>query len=108
MTLKDVPTKQSFVEAFYAQLDTILLDEQDVETAWITLPDSVYSTAMDCLGPSSRRQRDWLDENHAEIMGLIGKKRAAHLVHLHDPQYTSKKDALRSIRGTVQLKLGEM
>ena len=31
--LKDVPTKQSFVEALDERLHTILLDEQDVEAA---------------------------------------------------------------------------
>ena len=41
-------------------------------------------------------------------MDLIGKKRTGHQVHLHDPQYASKKDALRSIRRTVKLKLREM
>ena len=41
-------------------------------------------------------------------MGLIGKRHAAHLTHLHDPQYTTKKDALRSICSTVQIKVREM
>ena len=72
--LKDVPTKQSFVEALDEQIDTILLDEQDVEAQWITLRHTVYSIAMECLGPSTRRHRDWFDESHAEIMDLKGKK----------------------------------
>ena len=37
-------------------------------------------------------------------MDVIEKKRVTHLVHLHDPQCTTKKDALRSISRTVQLK----
>ena len=79
-----------------------------MEAAWTSLRDTVYRTAMECLGPPTRRHRDWFDENHAEIMDLIGKKRAAHLAHLHDPQSTPKKDALKSIRSSVQLKLREM
>ena len=75
-----------------------------MEAAWITFRD----TAMECLGPSTRRHREWFDENHAEIMDLIGKKCAAHLAHLHDPYCTTKKDALRSICSTIQLKLCEM
>ena len=62
---------------------------------------------MECLGPSTRRHRDWFDENHTEIMDVIEKKRVTHLVHLHDPQCTTKKDALRSISRTVQLKSRE-
>ena len=89
-------------------IDTIRLDEQDVEAARITFRDNVYSTAMEYLGPSVRRDREWFDENYAEIIDLIGKNHAAHLVHLHDPLCTTKKDAPRSIRSTVQLKLCEV
>ena len=41
-------------------------------------------------------------------MDLIGKKSAAYLAHLHDPQCTTKKESLRSICSTVQLNLREM
>ena len=68
--------------------------EASLEAAWITLRDTVYNTAMECLGPSTRRHRHWFDEYHAEIMDLIGGKGAVHLAHLHDPQCTTKKDAL--------------
>ena len=108
MKLKDVPTKQSFVEALDEGLHIIFLNEQDVEAAWITLQDAVYSTAMECLEPSTKRHRDWFDEQHAKVMDLKGKKCTAHLVHLHDPQCTTKKDTLRSICSTVQLKLHKM
>ena len=63
---------------------------------------------MECLGPSTRRHRDWFDENYAEIMDLVRKKRSVHLAHLQDLQCTTKKDTLRSICSTVQLKLREM
>ena len=97
-----------FVEALDEQLDTILLDEQDVEAAWITLQDTIYSTAMEYLRLSTRTHGDRFDENHAEIMDLIGKRHAAHLAHLHDSQSTTKKDSLRSIHRNGQLKLCEM
>ena len=93
--LKDVQTKQSFVEALDERLDTIFLNEQDVEAAWIILRDTVYSTVMECLGSSTKRHRNWFDAYHAEIMYIIGKKCAAHLEHLHDPRGT-----VRSIRST--------
>ena len=41
-------------------------------------------------------------------MDLIEKKHAAHLMHLHDPQCTTKKNALKSISSSVQLNLHEM
>ena len=40
--------------------------------------------------------------------GISGKKCAAYLAHLHDPQCTTKKYVLRIICSTVQLKLCEM
>ena len=58
-----------------------------------SLSRTLYSTAMECLGPSNRRHRDWFDENHAGIMDFIRKKCAAHLTHLHDPQFITKKGA---------------
>ena len=63
---------------------------------------------MEYLGPSIGRHRDWFDDNHAEIMDLIEKKRVVYLTHLPDPQCTTKKYALRNIRSTVQFKLHEM
>ena len=84
------------------------MDEQDVEATWISQRDIVCSTVRECFGPSTRRYSDWFDKNHAEIIELIRKKHAAHIAHLYDPQCTTKKDALRNIHGTVQLKLREM
>ena len=63
---------------------------------------------MECLGPPARRHRDWFHENHTKIMNLIGKKRPAQMVYVHNPQCTTKKNGLRSICSTVQFKLQEM
>ena len=41
-------------------------------------------------------------------MDLMRKKCAAHRVQIHDSQWTTKKEALKSTRGTVQLKLHTM
>ena len=41
-------------------------------------------------------------------MDLIEKKHVAHLAHLHNPQWTTKKDALRSMHNTALLKLHKM
>ena len=96
--LKDVPTKQSFVEALDERLGAIFFYEQDVEAAWITLRDTIYCTDIECLGPSTRRHRDWFDESHVEIMDLIGKKRADHLAHLHAHLQHCSAQAVRNAR----------
>ncbi|XP_060761994.1 succinate dehydrogenase cytochrome b560 subunit, mitochondrial isoform X1 [Neoarius graeffei] len=106
--LKDSFTKQSFADTLEEQLDAPILDEEDVEVAWTTLHDIVYNTAMECLGPPARKHKDWFDENHTEIKDLLEKKRAADKERLHDPKSIAKKDALRSIRSNIQLKLRVM
>ena len=106
--LKDVPTKPSFLMPQMNNLIPIFFDVQGVETALITLLDTVYRTDVEYLGPSNRTHRDWFDENQAVTMDLIGKKCAAHLVHLQDPQFTTKKEALRCIRSIIQHNLPEI
>ena len=106
--LKDGPTKQVFVDTLEERLGAITLDKQDVEAAWTSLRETVYNTAMECLGPPARKHKDWFDEKHSDITALLEQKRAAHLAHIQDTTSTAKKDALRSIRSTVQLKLSEM
>ena len=49
MKLKDIPTKQSFVEALDERLDPILLDKQDVEAVWITLWDCICYIVTDAM-----------------------------------------------------------
>ena len=88
-------TKKEFVASLEVKLNDILLEEQDVEAAWSSLRDTIYNTAMECLGPCARRHQDWFDENHTEIMGLMEKKRAAHLALLSDPNSTSKKRSFK-------------
>lgn len=68
----------------------------------------IYNTAMESLGPSARKHKDWFDGNHTETLQLLEKKREDYKAHLDDPQSTAKKDALRSIRSTVQLYLRHM
>ena len=89
-------------------MDAIPLDKQDIEAAWTSLHETVYNTAMECLGPPARKHKDWLDENHSDITPMLEQKCAAHLAHIQDTTSTAKKDALRSILSTVQLKLREM
>ena len=85
-----------------------MLDNQDVESAWAALHETVYNTAMGCLGPTTRKHKDWFDENSTEIMQLLQDKHHAYRVHLDDPKSTAKKDILRNIHSTFHLKLCQM
>ena len=73
-----------------------------------SLSETLCIALLQCLSNHLSEDRDWLDENPAEIMDFIEKKDTALLVHLRNSQSTTKKDALMSFRSTVQLKLHEM
>ena len=106
--LKSSTIKQSFADTLEMHLDSLDLENQDVETAWGTLRETVYSTAMECLGPSTKKQNDWFDENCTEIMQMLENKHRLYKAHLDDPNSIAKKDALRNIRSTIQRQLRQM
>ena len=68
------------------RLDSFVLEGQDVKTAWAALRDTVYNTAMECLGTAARKHKDWFDENCTEIQQLLVEKRRAYKAHLDDPK----------------------
>ena len=53
--------------------------------------DPVHSSAMDSLGPASRKHQDWFDENDEEIQGLLEEKRQKHNAYLNDTSSVSNK-----------------
>ena len=54
--------KQSLTDTLEECLDVTMLDNQDVESAWVALHETVYNTVMECLGPTTRKHKDWFDE----------------------------------------------
>ena len=106
--LKAEETRSDFVSTLEDRLDSLLLVNQTVETAWSSLQDVVYSTAKECLGVPARKHQDWFDENREDIIKLLEEKQNAHIAHLNDPKSVAKKDSLKAIRSKIQNKLREM
>ena len=51
------------------------MDSQIVKADWATLRELVYNTAIENLGPSTRKHKDWFDENYDDIkQPLDGKQ----------------------------------
>ena len=50
------------------------LTSDDPEQNWTVFRDTVHSSAMDSLGPVSRKHQDWFDENDDEIQRLLEEK----------------------------------
>ena len=68
----------------------------------------VHSSAMDSLGPVSRKHQDWFDENDKEIQGLLEEKHQKHKAYLRNTSSVSSKTAYSNICKTVQTRLRDM
>lgn len=90
--MKTDTINQSFSATLEECLESIVLDNQDMQAAWAVLHETVYNTAMQCLGPASRWHKEWFDENCAEITQFLENKRHAYKAHLDDPTPTTKKE----------------
>ena len=67
-----------------------------------------HSSAMDSLGPVSRKHQDWFDENDKEIQGLLEEKHQKHKAYLRNTSSVSSKTAYSNICKTVQTRLRDM
>ena len=106
--LKINSTRTSFVDTLEERLDATSLDHQHVETNWALLQQVVHETAVEILGPSTRKHKDWFDENNMEIKQLLDEKHRLHQAFLSDPGSTSKKTVLNNARSLLQQKLRKM
>ena len=84
------------------------LTSDDPEETWTVFRDTVHSSAMDSLGPVSRKHQDWFDENDEEIQGLLEEKHQKHKAHLSDTSSVSSKAEYSNICKTVQTRLRDM
>ena len=72
--LKHDSKRQAFVNDLFSRLDALEHSSEDVDESWTVFRDTVHSSAMDSLGPVSRKHQDWFDENDKEIQGLLEEK----------------------------------
>ena len=57
-------------------------DDLSPETLWEHLKATILQTSNEILGFTTKRSKDWFDENNQEIQELLAKKRSAHQAHL--------------------------
>ena len=72
--LKQDSKRQAFVNDLCSRLDALERSSEDVDESWTVFRDTVHSSAMDSLGPVSRKHQDWFEENDKEIQGLLEEK----------------------------------
>ena len=101
--LKQDSKRQVFINDICSRLDAMELRLDDPEENW-----TAFTSAMDSLGPVSRKHHDWLDENDEEIQGLLEEKHQKHKAYLSDTSSVSNKAAYSNICKTVQTRLRDM
>ena len=78
------------------------------ETLWDKLKTTILQTSEEVLGFTTKRKKDWFDENNEEIQKLLTEKRSDHQAHLAHPSCPVRKAAFRHICSNLQLKLRVM
>ncbi|CAH1249728.1 Hypp8672 [Branchiostoma lanceolatum] len=75
------------------------------ETLWAQLKTVILKSSEEVLGFTTKKNKDWFDENDSEIQQLLAKKRTAHQAHLAQPSCPIKKAVFRSACSHLQRKL---
>ena len=65
--LKQISKMQTFVNDLCICLDALEHSSEDADESWTVFRDTIHSSAMESLGPASRKDQDWVDENDKEI-----------------------------------------
>ena len=106
--LKQDSKRQAFVNNLCSRLDALEHSSENVDESWTVFRDTVHSSAMNSLGPVSRKHQDWFDENDKEIQGLLEEKHQKHKAYLRNTSSVSSKTAYSNICKTVQTRLRDM
>ncbi|KAJ8029776.1 Craniofacial development protein 2 [Holothuria leucospilota] len=98
---------EEFSRDLDAKLTEIPMALTNIEDQWASFRDTVYSVALEHLGPAKRKHQDWFDENSENIHNLLVKKRLMR-IHQDDPSSVSQKAAFVNKRQVEQKKLRDM
>lgn len=108
-SLKSAAVRADFQSNLQAKLEAAdCTKDRCPETLWTHLKTTILQTSEDVLGFSTRKNRDWFDENDTEIQNLLATKRIAHQAHLAQPSCPTKKATFRSSCSNLQRKLRVM
>ena len=96
---------QSELECKFAPTEAI---DTDPEKMWQDLKCILQETTAEVVGFTSRKNKDWFDENDKEIQQLIRDKRSCHQRVLSSPGNQAAKASYRQACSTLQKKLREI
>ncbi|XP_037790205.1 uncharacterized protein LOC119585608 [Penaeus monodon] len=107
--LQSSEVKADFQADLQSKLESVdCRKDPSPETLWDQLKTAILQTSEEVLGFTTKRNKDWFDENNQEIQELLTKKRSAHQAHLAQPSCPVKKAVFRLICSNLQRKLREI
>ena len=78
------------------------------ETLWDQLKSATLQTSEDDLGFTTKKNKNWFDENNQEIQELLVKKRSSHQANLAQTSCPVRRAALHLICSILQCELREI
>ena len=82
--------------------------EDTSETLRDQLKSAILQTSEDVLGFTTKKNKDWFDENNQEIQEVLPKKRSSHQAHLAQPSCPVRRAAFRLICSILERQLREI
>ena len=105
---RDKSVSEDLTRELDRKLAELHLGQATIEEDWVVLRDKIHDTAFQLLGPTTRKNQDWFDENDEEIKEMLAEKNRLHIIYQLDQSSVAKKTAFTNIRRTVQTRLRKM
>ncbi|KAJ7424997.1 hypothetical protein BTVI_04184 [Pitangus sulphuratus] len=105
--LQTATVRDSFQVNLQARLKDHPIDPSP-EVLWQHIKNSILQSSKESLRFSSKKNKDWFDENNQEIQELLRKKRTAHQAHLAQPSCYVRKAVFCLACSKLQQKLQDI
>ena len=106
--LRDKSVSEDLTRELDCKIAELHLGQAAIEEDWVVLRDKIHDTAFQLLGPTTRKNQDWFDENDEEIKEMLAEKNRLHRIYQLDQSSAAKKTAFTNIRRIVQTRLRKM
>lgn len=93
--LQSAETRAKFQSSLQSNLESASRPtNSSPDMLWEQLKTSIQQSSEEVLGYTSKKNRDWFDENDTEIKNLLAKKRSAYQAHLDQPPLSQEEGSL--------------
>ncbi|XP_078576149.1 uncharacterized protein LOC144861905 [Branchiostoma floridae x Branchiostoma japonicum] len=88
-------------------LEDLTADTELLTTAWEAVASTLNTTARQVLGTTTKRNRDWFDEQREDIHTLLREQHSAHAAVLRSPS-PANRARLAEVRSQAQREIRKM